>query len=358
MWQQENPLAQIWQTAQPVLRESPGGAFWIDWYQRTLDGRPQNWPLLRDVALIDNALWDEGGEALDREIKRLVATHRSGDGTALSRASPVDFDFDEHLQQMQIVGFAEDVAHLDDPAAVAAFSADAEELQEGLQDFLDFAADAGRSSNQAFRSALAAEKLLKELGRCNDAESIRARRLIMLGKTFADMALDDHERARLGEALTNMMDSQVSLLRTIYRKHLALALERLRPLMTLELGEQDPDELLAAAEKLAEMLENADNRELARLSPEARAVIEDFVDELRQQRGALGDASSPEREAALSKRFAEAYGAVAVAYGRLLEKGKPHVERASEGVDWVIRQYKRWDSLDKIADTIKDCSCY
>ena len=62
--------------AQPLLRNTPGGEFWIDWYQRALDGRPQNWPLLRDVALIDDALWEEGGEALRREIDRIAERHR------------------------------------------------------------------------------------------------------------------------------------------------------------------------------------------------------------------------------------------------------------------------------------------
>lgn len=76
LWAEENLLAEAWSEARDVLRNTPGGAFWIDWYQRALDGRPQNWPLLRDVALIDEGMWQEGGEALDREIDRIVERHR------------------------------------------------------------------------------------------------------------------------------------------------------------------------------------------------------------------------------------------------------------------------------------------
>lgn len=357
LWPAENPLASEWQKSQPILRNTPGGEFWIDWYQRTLGGRPQNWPLLRDVALIDDALWKQGGEALDSEIRRLVAEAQPDEGSALSRASPVEFDFDQYLQQMQIVGFSDDVAHLNDPGAVAAFVADVEELQEGLQDFLDYSADVARNSNQSLRTATVAGKLLNELARCEETRLIRARRLIMLGKTFADMALDDAERERLGPGLTNNLDSLVSLTRTIYRKHLAPSLERMRPLSALELGNADPDELIAVAERLAAMMEAADNTRLASLTPEALAVIGDFVDELRQQRGALADASSPERRAVLGKRFAEAYGAVAVAYARYVEKGKPYVVRAGKLTDWIIRQSKRWKDLNQIVDTIDNCSC-
>lgn len=56
--------------------ERPLHPFWTDWYQRTLEGRPQNWDMLRDVALIDNTLWEGGGEALDRAISFTVERHR------------------------------------------------------------------------------------------------------------------------------------------------------------------------------------------------------------------------------------------------------------------------------------------
>lgn len=75
LWVGKNPHERAWQDSQPVLRDAPGGDFWIDWYQRALDGRPQNWPLLRDVALIDNALWAEGGDALDKAINGVRQEH-------------------------------------------------------------------------------------------------------------------------------------------------------------------------------------------------------------------------------------------------------------------------------------------
>lgn len=75
LWRFGNPLAEQWREAQPILRDIPGGAFWIDWYQRALDGRQQNWPLLRDIVLIDDEIWRQEGSALDEAISERIARH-------------------------------------------------------------------------------------------------------------------------------------------------------------------------------------------------------------------------------------------------------------------------------------------
>lgn len=84
LWPDSNPLADDWARAQIILREdTPGGAFWIDWYQAALDGRPPNLPLMKAVAEIPDALWDaantrknpESSAALDRAISDLRRDH-------------------------------------------------------------------------------------------------------------------------------------------------------------------------------------------------------------------------------------------------------------------------------------------
>ncbi|MDO5704567.1 MAG: hypothetical protein Q4G49_05755 [Paracoccus sp. (in: a-proteobacteria)] len=85
LWPGENPLAAKWDAARPILQGIPGGAFWIDWYQRALDGSPQNWPLLRDVALIDEDIWIMGGAALDHAIAMHVERYRLRDEVARLR---------------------------------------------------------------------------------------------------------------------------------------------------------------------------------------------------------------------------------------------------------------------------------
>ncbi len=75
LWPFPNPLELDWQKAQAILRKMPGGDFWLNWYQRLLDGEPQNWDLLYDVVLIDDAFWDEGSEALAARIGELRDQH-------------------------------------------------------------------------------------------------------------------------------------------------------------------------------------------------------------------------------------------------------------------------------------------
>ena len=56
--------------AEPELKQE-AWTFWREWYQSFLDGKPLNWGLQRRVALIDNAIWDAGPEAVAKEIERI-----------------------------------------------------------------------------------------------------------------------------------------------------------------------------------------------------------------------------------------------------------------------------------------------
>ncbi|MCF6433311.1 hypothetical protein [Leisingera sp. MMG026] len=46
-------------------------AFWRYWYQGFLVGNPLDWELQRRVALIDDAIWNAGPEAVAAEIERI-----------------------------------------------------------------------------------------------------------------------------------------------------------------------------------------------------------------------------------------------------------------------------------------------
>lgn len=49
------------------------GAFWREWYQGFLDGKPLDWELQRRVALIENSIWEAGPEAVANEIEKIRA---------------------------------------------------------------------------------------------------------------------------------------------------------------------------------------------------------------------------------------------------------------------------------------------
>lgn len=46
-------------------------SFWTEWLKGLLDGRPLDWELQHQVALIDDAIWDAGPEAVAAEIERI-----------------------------------------------------------------------------------------------------------------------------------------------------------------------------------------------------------------------------------------------------------------------------------------------
>lgn len=49
------------------------GAFWQEWYQGFVDGKPLDWELQRRVALIDSGIWEAGPAAVADEIEKIRA---------------------------------------------------------------------------------------------------------------------------------------------------------------------------------------------------------------------------------------------------------------------------------------------
>ena len=50
-------------------------AFWLDWYARSLDGQPQNWPLLLEIALQPDEFWEGTDEEINARIAGIMARH-------------------------------------------------------------------------------------------------------------------------------------------------------------------------------------------------------------------------------------------------------------------------------------------
>lgn len=80
LWQDGNPLAQLWADTRPqILAQGEGWQFWVDWYENALHGRPQDWDLLTKVALIPPEDWDKGADHVNARIAEIV-TERDGRG--------------------------------------------------------------------------------------------------------------------------------------------------------------------------------------------------------------------------------------------------------------------------------------
>lgn len=71
------PLGAIGDRFESIRAEarSPSDAdwsFWLDWYMRMLEGRPQNWPLLLEIAIQERAFWDGSDAVVNARIADLV----------------------------------------------------------------------------------------------------------------------------------------------------------------------------------------------------------------------------------------------------------------------------------------------
>ena len=99
-------LKQIFHT--PLWREDPGPDFHPsalpdtlhpvlrDFFSRAFHGQPQNWPLLRDLALLEPDIWAEGGTRFDAAVAELELKH-----VADTSAGRVVWDAEAQLARWQ-----------------------------------------------------------------------------------------------------------------------------------------------------------------------------------------------------------------------------------------------------------------
>ncbi|MEL0439204.1 hypothetical protein [Phycobacter sp. K97] len=63
----------MWQAFQTAFAANGPWSFWCEWYRGMLAGQPLDWELQRRVALIADAIWEQGPEAVTKEIERIKA---------------------------------------------------------------------------------------------------------------------------------------------------------------------------------------------------------------------------------------------------------------------------------------------
>lgn len=79
-----NPMQETWYTLKAALQARPSGetsvdwSFWIDWYQRTLDGTETRWDMLTEIALLDPKIWEGEPNALMDQIYAIWGRHTRG----------------------------------------------------------------------------------------------------------------------------------------------------------------------------------------------------------------------------------------------------------------------------------------
>ena len=234
-----DPHAEVWENATPLFQRHPAWSVFKDLYENALHARPQNWPLLNELAQKDEAFWT----GTDTEVLDRIAGVM--EGFAISRAIPFDYTFDQIARIMRIVGIDDDTAHLRDPQANRRFLDDAREARDLLQDFVDYTESMGGGRNTAGATRVAAEKLLNELNRVENIDHLRVRILMNRAK-YLEMFMGDPQHADdLTESLIEILADAVTNLRAVFRTHFGPAFAALAPLSQLSWDQLDRDAVLS-----------------------------------------------------------------------------------------------------------------
>ncbi|MFN7267789.1 MAG: hypothetical protein ACK5UA_02165, partial [Cereibacter sp.] len=237
-----------------ALAGGPVWAFWTQFFENALAGRPQNWPLLHDIALIPPKDWQGGPDRVHPIIEgMLLERRRSGQesvlDSAIMRAALVDFTFDDMARLMRMVPFDEDTRHLKDPERLQSFLDDAEELRDSLEAFsLAIAANTGVQGAPLVATYL--DSYLLELSKARQTRHLRVGLLLERGAMLEALSLDDGCRNGLGGPMTGEFDRLVRRMRDLTARHFAPTLLRMKPLEALVLApDEDIRKLLSKLEQ-------------------------------------------------------------------------------------------------------------
>ncbi len=334
----EDPIGHLWRSVKRrIPKKSASNAdyhsFWLPWYEDLREGRHPRFSgdLQKSIALIEQNEWEQGdihvnnvvipalvrGDALDVIIEDAVEEPSS---TALADAYPTDFAFDAIAKVMRMIGIEDDNAHLRKPEIVQAFSDDAEEVRDALQDFADYASDIAGGGNYAGVLKRSAEKVLTEFTRTKDQTHLRARRIVKLAEELELFSQDEDARADIKGPLTKILDDAMVELKALCRKHFGPSYLALAPLADLKLEHVDQDAVLAMFDDIIIRLQSGAQDDVVVLDAEGQAVLQSMLRELHESREILKGASSDQFRLIIENRFAQNSGALGLTLNRYAEQ--------------------------------------
>jgi hypothetical protein len=190
-----NPLDEGWRTITSWIdaKATPEWAFWLDWYQRALDGTETRWALLRDIALLDK---DADGQDIwasplrvAAEIARLEAEHARKAGAVTDAALA-------HVIAETPNG--ERLVHDPEIGAIRAIP-DTALPADYLQDTLDRLADAAGTFGDLSTPGNQYSALSPDIAKLNGALDRYAARPLRLHDVAADLSVRLDTRISNGE---------------------------------------------------------------------------------------------------------------------------------------------------------------
>ncbi|WP_282091148.1 hypothetical protein [Epibacterium ulvae] len=234
-----------------ALSQIPDWSYWRDWYQGFLDGKPRDWELQRRVALIADSIWEEGPEAVAREIERIKAEWLA---EQLPQADKVRFDHESGLFETTSIPLK------------------AEKLVETTLKQVAFARSVAANSNCGFNSSSTAWLYIDHtLENCRDDPNAIEQNFDIARKDILDGLANQtySEDAKLA-ALEQVLDRAVTDLRA---NHPEVA-EPLETRMKYQLRVAKADQKQIIVEKATELITVASDKMGKELALDAKTIIE------------------------------------------------------------------------------------
>ena len=306
-----------------------GWQVWIGWYQARLEGTSPNLELDRDIALIDDKIWEAGPAVANAEVERLVDEHSSGKsgrrGAAADlqslleardlRAALADFELDDLARLMRMVQFVDDVKDLEDSVL-------AQDRANRLSELRDLMADLARDIRD-----FASDNVPKYVARAatrysNEAKlgvgEVRPGRLWDIGLELAAALKDQDVEFSFPDHLFQKLDHAVGKHRELMREYFASVLARMRPLDRIQVAEDaSPKDAIEALVSAVDGLDG-DWGDAPKPDPEIPAVLDDRVEELRDILDRIHRSTDEAKKAELERTFwrkAKAAAVTVLRYG-------------------------------------------
>lgn len=188
LWLGENRLGGEWDRAREVLKTEPNSTFWINWYQRLLDGKNDDWDLLSGVSRISDVFWDAGAIAFGLKLDNMIKTREfePKPATPLTLAQTAD-ELEKEINRLEgaLKVPAAMMGHNKPPEGPEAISGEAKAQIENTRQAIEVVRELARSGEPDVNRASRAKALLT-----STIEWLNARAKALVDSLITDGAKD------------------------------------------------------------------------------------------------------------------------------------------------------------------------
>lgn len=262
--------------------------FWLRWWIGLVGGHALPWSLQERVALIPDAIWQQGPMAVAEEIRRielgeyLVPPSVKAAAEKLMRAAIGQFTFDQMRDIISLEGFADDLKRVRDPEVIEAFLLDAEELREQIETLELAFRNEGRAMQGAGGLRTYLGKINEEFAKARQVNLLRVG-LVLDWAGVLQHACMTGEVSREIAPLDKPLSQIVGRLDSLIRNYFAAALVRVAPLKDIRSSDDlSLGELLQDIRRGLDVIRKAKANGLTPLDAEALAVLNSMIEQTDQ----------------------------------------------------------------------------